>query len=211
MRYLVVGDGSRESAILWCLQKDPRVTWTGRISAKESWEESAREAKAHKATVIIGPDNPLAEGLADRLWENDIRVFGPSREAARIVWSKSFAKRLMWVNDIPTAPAHIFSNSVSALEYAGRCELPIVIKADGLALGKGVRKAYTHEQAREIVRDFMERRVFGEAGEYHSDRRGRHWEDSPSHSVGDGRLSVRQKGPFLSHHGTDYHTDRSSR
>lgn len=165
MRYLVVGKGSRESAIRWMLEQERNVSWVGVISEQETTERIAKEAREREATVIIGPDKPLAEGLADSLRKYGIRVFGPSQAAAKIEWSKSFAKRLMWECGIPTASAEIFDDFASALEYVKTCELPIVIKADGLALGKGVKIARTRTQANQIVREFMEKRTLGVAGD----------------------------------------------
>ncbi|RIL87154.1 ATP-grasp domain-containing protein, partial [Staphylococcus equorum] len=101
--------------------------------------------------VIIGPEQPLIDGLADRLTEAGIDVFGPKQAAAQIEGSKSFAKHLMEKYQIPTATYREIETKTEALEYVETCELPVVLKKDGLAAGKGVIIAKTRQEAREAV------------------------------------------------------------
>ena len=105
----------------------------------------------HIEWVIIGPEQPLIDGLSNKLRDNDVKVFGPNKEAAQIEGSKSFAKRLMEKYDIPTADYKEIDNKTEALNYVNECELPIVVKKDGLAAGKGVIIANTRDEAIEAV------------------------------------------------------------
>ena len=105
----------------------------------------------HIEWVIIGPEQPLMDGLSNKLRDNHVKVFGPNKEAAQIEGSKSFAKRLMEKYDIPTADYKEIDNKTEALNYVNECELPIVVKKDGLAAGKGVIIANTRDEAIEAV------------------------------------------------------------
>ncbi|MCK9524739.1 MAG: phosphoribosylamine--glycine ligase, partial [Limnochordia bacterium] len=113
--------------------------------------------------VIIGPEKPLVEGLADRLYEKGIQVFAPSQGAAQIEGSKSFAKRLMEKYNIPTARYRSFVDFDRAREYVDHSSLPLVIKADGLAAGKGVVVAATKSEAIDVLREMLVDRKFGDA------------------------------------------------
>ena len=179
MKILVIGSGGREHAIVRALKKSPRATdiyvlpGNGGISADAvcvpgsatdvagavdfAWEIGADFA-------VVTPDDPLCLGMADALEHIGVPVFGPSKAAAQIEGSKVFAKGLMRKYGIPTAACEVFDDFEAALAYVDAAPLPIVVKADGLALGKGVTVAQTREEARSAVRAAMCERVFGESG-----------------------------------------------
>ena len=115
-------------------------------------------------TVFVAPDDPLAAGLVNHLKSKGIRAFGPDKEAAVIESSKSFSKDLMKKYNIPTAGYEVFDDYYKALTYIKNSRLPIVLKADGLALGKGVIIADTYESAQAALKEMMIERVFGESG-----------------------------------------------
>ena len=114
--------------------------------------------------TVVGPEAPLALGIADLFRESKLKVFGPTRNAAKIESSKAFAKNLMMRQGIPTAEASTFESIRPALDYLEQCALPIVVKADGLAQGKGVVVARTAQDARDAVVNMLEHRAFGDAG-----------------------------------------------
>ena len=114
--------------------------------------------------TVVGPEAPLALGIADLFRQNKLKVFGPTKNAALIESSKAFAKDLMIRQKIPTAESRTFKNVNAAIEYLESRPVPIVVKADGLAQGKGVVVAQTHEEAKETVLNMLEHQVFGEAG-----------------------------------------------
>lgn len=117
--------------------------------------------------VIVGPEQPLVEGLTNILQSSGIKVFGPSKEAAAIEGEKSFAKKLMKKYSIPTADFEIFDSSEKqkALDYLRKCQYPAVIKADGLAAGKGVAICQNYEEACQCIVDYFDNKIFGKAGE----------------------------------------------
>lgn len=179
MKTLVIGSGGREHAIVRALKKSPRATdiyvlpGNGGISADAvcvpgsatdvaGAVDFAREIGADFA--VVTPDDPLCLGMADALEHIGVPVFGPSKAAAQIEGSKVFAKGLMRKYGIPTAACEVFDDFEAALAYVDAAPLPIVVKADGLALGKGVTVAQTREEARSAVRAAMCERVFGESG-----------------------------------------------
>lgn len=179
MKILVIGSGGREHAIVRALKKSPRATdiyvlpGNGGISADAACVpgsatyvagavDFAREIGADFA--VVTPDDPLCLGMADALEHIGVPVFGPSKAAAQIEGSKVFAKGLMRKYGIPTAACEVFDDFEAALAYVDAAPLPIVVKADGLALGKGVTVAQTREEARSAVRAAMCERVFGESG-----------------------------------------------
>ena len=179
MTILVIGSGGREHAIVRALKKSPRATdicvlpGNGGISADAvcvpgsatdvaGAVDFAREIGADFA--VVTPDDPLCLGMADALEHIGVPVFGPSKAAAQIEGSKVFAKGLMRKYGIPTAACEVFDDFEAALAYVDAAPLPIVVKADGLALGKGVTVAQTREEARSAVRAAMCERVFGESG-----------------------------------------------
>lgn len=179
MKILVIGSGGREHALLWKLSQSPRVTsllcapgnaGTAAIATNVSIAASDLDglvalAKSERVDLtLVGPDDPLAAGIVDLFQKEGLRVFGPLAEAARLEASKSFAKDFMVRHGIPTAASHTFSNSDSALAHCRAASYPMVVKADGLALGKGVVIALTQAEAEEAVRQSMVERVFGEAG-----------------------------------------------
>ncbi len=179
MKVLVIGSGGREHAICVTLAKSPKVDhiWCapgngGIASVAECVDIKATDiegvvafAKAnHPDLVMVAPDDPLALGMVDALEAEGIRAFGPRKNAAIIEGSKSFAKDLMQKYNIPTAGYAVFEDSASAIEYIKENGAPIVVKADGLALGKGVTVAMTEEEAIEAVRDAIDGGAFGGAG-----------------------------------------------
>jgi len=180
MKVLVVGGGGREHAICWKLKQSPRVKelfcapGNGGIAqiavcvpirAIDIDEMVGFAVKEKFDLVFVAPDDPLALGLVDRLEEAGIRAFGPKANAAVIEASKAFSKELMKKYNIPTADYEIFTDVKSALSYLDTKELPVVIKADGLALGKGVIIAQTLTEAKEAVISMMEDKAFGTAGQ----------------------------------------------
>ena len=180
MKLLVVGGGGREHAIIRKLKENPKVETiyalpgNGGIAADAVCvpEIGAKDipaivefAKAHAIDfAVVAPDDPLAMGCVDRLHEAGIPCFGPDAKAARIEASKVFSKNLMKKYGIPTAEYEVFSDAVKAVEYLSGCEYPIVIKADGLALGKGVLIPGSFKEAKEAIRSIMEDKAFGDSG-----------------------------------------------
>ncbi|HHV99442.1 MAG TPA: phosphoribosylamine--glycine ligase [Clostridiaceae bacterium] len=179
MRILVVGGGGREHAVVWKLAQNPSVEkiycapGNGGISSlAQCISIKATDIEGIKAfskennidLVVVTPDDPLAAGMVDELEKEGIRAFGPKKDAAIIEWSKSFAKDLMKKYNIPTARYEVFDNSKDAIGYLSHQKFPIVVKADGLALGKGVIIAQNFEEAREAVYSIMDEKTFGEAG-----------------------------------------------
>lgn len=179
MKVLVVGGGGREHAICHALSKSAKVDkiWCapgngGIASIAECVDITATDiekmvafAKENKPDlVMVAPDDPLALGMVDALEDAGIRAFGPHKNAAIIEGSKSFAKNLMHKYNIPTANYAVFEESSKAIEYIKEQGAPIVVKADGLALGKGVTVAMTEEDAINAVKDAMDGGAFGSAG-----------------------------------------------
>ena len=179
MKVLVVGSGGREHTLGWKLALSPKVDeiycapGNGGISnsAKcidipagdiKALSDFARENKID--CTIIGPEDPLANGIVDAFQGNGLTVFGPSASAARIESSKSFAKSIMEKYKIPTADFKIFNENEAALDFIDEIGAPIVIKADGLAAGKGVIPCQTQYEAVQAVRKIMIDNAFGEAG-----------------------------------------------
>lgn len=180
MNVLVIGNGGREHAIIRALKKSPRV---GKIYAMKGNAGIGELAElvdvdycdvkavgdwvdAHKDVeyTVIAPDDPLALGLADELESRGHRVFGPDKKAAAIESSKAFAKELMKKYGIPTAKYEIFDRYEQALAYVRSAPLPVVLKADGLALGKGVLICSTEAEAEEGLKEIMLDKKFGAAG-----------------------------------------------
>jgi len=179
MKILVVGGGGREHAIIQKLKEDKRVETVfalpgnGGIAADAACGGVPATdipgvvafAKANAVDfAVVAPDDPLVLGMVDALEAEGIPCFGPRKNAAVIEGSKAFAKELMKRYGIPTAAYQTFTSMDGALRYVDTCPLPAVVKADGLALGKGVLICETREAAREAVRSMMEERVFGGSG-----------------------------------------------
>ena len=179
MKILVIGSGGREHALAWKLKQSPGVerifctpgnAGTAQIAENVAIPATdlpalARFAKEnHLDLTVVGPDDPLAAGIVDLFVAEKLRVFGPTRSAARIESSKIFAKELMRAQKIPTAKASTFSDSDEALRYCEQLQFPVVIKADGLALGKGVIVAPDAATARSTIDAMMNEGRFGEAG-----------------------------------------------
>ena len=180
MNLLVVGGGGREHAIIKKLKENPSVETiyalpgNGGIAQDAVCvpEIGARDipaivdfAKAHAIDfAVVAPDDPLALGCVDRLHEAGIPCFGPDAKAARIEASKVFSKNLMKKYGIPTASYEVFNDPKAALEYLKNASFPIVIKADGLALGKGVLIPQNFAEAEDAVKTIMEDKAFGDSG-----------------------------------------------
>jgi phosphoribosylamine--glycine ligase len=181
VRVLVVGSGGREHALVWKIAQSPRLT---ALHAAPGSAAIAPLATCHPDTkandldglcalaeaeavdlVVVGPEDPLAAGLADRLREIGIATFGPSAAAARLEGSKAFAKDFMKRHAIPTAAYAVFEASAAAHEYVEALARPCVVKADGLAAGKGVAMCADAAAAHAAIDEMMGDRRFGDAGD----------------------------------------------
>ena len=179
MKVCVIGNGGREHALAWRLSISPSVTKVYAIPGSAAmsdcaelvgidWQQSDHLINFLKDNqvdlVVVGPEAPLVAGLADELNKAGIPVFGPSKAAAQLEGSKVFAKDLMKKYNIPTAAYGVFHKVDEAKEFIGQTGVPIVVKADGLAAGKGVVVAMTVEEANAAVEDMLSGNRFGDAG-----------------------------------------------
>ena len=179
MKVLVIGGGGREHAIVWKLSQSPRITKLycapgkgGLASLTQCVDIKATDIDGILAFAIeqkidltvVAPDDPLAMGLVDKLQKNGLRAFGPTQKAAIIESSKVFSKELMKKYKIPTPEYQSFQKYDDAIAFLDKISFPVVIKADGLALGKGVIIALTREEAEKALADMLLDKKFGEAG-----------------------------------------------
>ena len=180
MKILIIGSGGREHAITWKVCQSPKAEkvfvlpgnpGTGQIAtnvdeiAVNDHDTVIEFCKTNQIDlVIVGPEAPLADGLVDSLSGAGIRCFGPKQAAAQIEASKSFAKDFMARHNIPTARYATFNHLDEALDYLNKVDYPIVIKASGLAAGKGVILPETDDEARATLEDVLAKKVFGDAG-----------------------------------------------
>ena len=182
MKVLVVGGGGREHALAWKLAASRSVE---KVYVAPGNAGTAREQKAENIPIaaadidslarfaedqnidltMVGPETPLVEGIIDRFQLNNRPCFGPTQNAAKLEGSKAFAKRFMERHRIPTARYKVFDNTGKALSHARKIGSPLVVKADGLAAGKGVTVAYTLVQAELAIRQILDERIFGAAGD----------------------------------------------
>lgn len=180
MKVLVIGGGGREHAICWKLAQSPKVDALYCAPGNAGIAEVAQcvdigvmdferlgdlAEKEAVDLVVVGPDDPLAAGLVDALEARGLKVFGPRKAAAVLEGSKAFSKDLMKKYGIPTAAYETFDSPEAALAYLETAPVPVVLKADGLALGKGVLICNTREEAREGVKTLMLDKQFGSAGD----------------------------------------------
>ncbi len=179
MNILIVGSGGREHAIcesvrrsdkaqkIYCAPGNAGIASIAEcvpIGAME-FEKLADFAKEHNVDLtIVGMDDPLVGGIVDVFESRNLKVFGPSKKAAILEGSKAFSKDLMKKYNIPTAAYEVFENAQEAIEYLKDAKMPVVLKADGLALGKGVLICNTYEEAKDGVKQIMEDKKFGTAG-----------------------------------------------
>ena len=180
MNVLVIGNGGREHAVIQALKKSPKVDKIYAMKGNAGIGELAElvpvdycDVKAvgdwvdaHKDVefTVVTPDDPLALGLVDELESRGHRAFGPNKNAAIIEASKAFSKNLMKKYGIPTAEYEIFDDYEQAKKYVETCSIPVVLKADGLALGKGVLICKTREEALDGLKEMMQDKKFGSAG-----------------------------------------------
>lgn len=176
---LIVGSGAREHALAWKLAQSPRVGMiyvapgnAGTAAAYKNVDIPAIDiqrlaqfaAQNGIGLTVVGPDEPLSLGIVDQFKRSGLRVFGPTKAAAQIETSKVFAKKLMEEAKVPTAAYRAFTDAVQAQSYAAAATLPIVVKASGLASGKGVFICETKEAVAHALDEIMVKRVFGDAG-----------------------------------------------
>ncbi|MGZ3590088.1 MAG: phosphoribosylamine--glycine ligase [Thermodesulfobacteriota bacterium] len=179
MKVLVVGGGGREHALVWKISQSPRVTQVYCVPGNAGISEQATivpikandldgllefALKEKIDLTVVGPEDPLTRGIVDLFESKGLFIFGASRKAAEIEGSKAFAKEMMRKYYIPTAFYEIFGKRDDAVTYIRKVGAPVVVKADGLAAGKGVIICKTVEKAIQSVDEIMVRRVFGEAG-----------------------------------------------
>jgi phosphoribosylamine--glycine ligase len=179
MKVLVIGSGGREHALVWKLGQSPRVKQIFIAPGNAGTAQMGRNVKIQPSELdallnfarresidltVVGPDEVLAAGIVDLFESAGLRIFGPNKEAARLEWSKSFAKHFMVRHGIPTARFSEFDSSQEAKSALDLFGFPLAVKADGLALGKGVVIARDRGEAETAIDDMIERRRFGDAG-----------------------------------------------
>jgi phosphoribosylamine--glycine ligase len=180
MRILIVGSGGREHALAWKIARSPRVT---KIYAAPGNAGIAKLAQcvditpdnvqgllefARKEAIdltVVGPEGPLCNGIANLFQEHRLKLFGPTKEAAELEGSKVFCKNLLRRYGIPTPNFRVFTSSKSALQFIKSSQFPLVVKADGLAGGKGAVICHTESEAVVAIEGMMEKKIFGKAGE----------------------------------------------
>ncbi|MGH8152445.1 MAG: phosphoribosylamine--glycine ligase, partial [Rhodanobacteraceae bacterium] len=180
MKLLVIGSGGREHALAWKLAQSPRVS---EVIVAPGNAGTAREPRLRNADVsaidldgllalareehvdltVVGPEAPLVAGIVDKFRDAGQRIFGPSAAAAQLEGSKAFTKAFLQRHGIPTAHYAVFTDLASALDHVRAQGAPIVIKADGLAAGKGVVVAMTLAEAEQALRDMLDAHAFGDA------------------------------------------------
>jgi phosphoribosylamine--glycine ligase len=181
MKVLVLGSGGREHALVWKLSTGARVQQIfcapgnpgiGQLATLVPLKADDRDGllalveRENIDLTVVGPEQPLADGIVDQFRSRGMRIFGPTRNAAELEWSKAFAKSFLQRHGIPTAAHRTFGKTeqAAARAYLGQSSLPVVLKADGLAAGKGVLICTTREEAYKGLQDMTEGNVFGQAG-----------------------------------------------
>lgn len=177
MRILIIGEGGRESALAAQLKQDARVTKMFFANGNASTDRYGQNVHLSEITdlrdfaikekvdlTIVGPEAPLVAGIRDEFKKHDLKVFGPNQKVASLEGSKAFSKKFMQTYDIKTAKAVVFDSYEDAKTYIQTQEYPLVVKASGLAGGKGVVICETLEEAEATIHDFMIRRIYGDAG-----------------------------------------------
>ncbi|MGA1869291.1 MAG: phosphoribosylamine--glycine ligase [bacterium] len=179
MKILIIGSGGREHALVWKLAQSPSSPELLCIPGNAGIAEYAECIKVNVTDLdamleiaktksvdltVVGPELPLSLGIVNKFKFHGVSIFGPSREAARLESSKAFAKKLMSDNDIPTASYQVFTQSEAAFDYIKKLTGSFVIKADGLAAGKGVFVCHSPDEGASAVKIIMEDRFFGDAG-----------------------------------------------
>jgi phosphoribosylamine---glycine ligase len=180
MQVLVIGGGGREHALVWKIKQSPKVEKIfcapGNAGTAELAENIPIAADDIKGLLefalqkgigltVVGPEQPLVKGIVDRFEEKGLRIFGPNARAAELEGSKSFSKDIMKKYGLPTAEYKTFNSADSAAKYIESKNCPLVVKADGLAAGKGVLLCQTADEALDAVDSIMGKRSFGEAGD----------------------------------------------
>ena len=180
MKVLVVGGGGREHALCWKISQSPLVTTLYCAPGNPGIAKNAkcidikthdidgylRFAKSNEIDLtVVGPEFPLSLGIVDRFDDEGLQIFGPTKAAAEIETSKAFSKYLMKKYDIPTAFFSVFSDYDEAVAWVREVKPPLVIKADGLAAGKGVFVCQTEEEAIQALDDVMQKKIFGDSGD----------------------------------------------
>ena len=180
MQVLVIGGGGREHALVWKIKQSPKVKKIfcapGNAGTAEIAENISIAADDINGLLefalendigltVVGPEQPLVLGIVDRFEEKDLRIFGPYAKAAELEGSKAFSKDIMKKYGLPTAEYKTFTSAKSAAEYINTKNHPLVVKADGLAAGKGVLLCQTTEEALAAVETIMGEKSFGDAGD----------------------------------------------
>ena len=179
MKVLVIGAGGREHALVWALSRSPKVkkifvapgnsgmarlAETVPLLINKTVELADFAVSQQIGLTVVGPEQPLVDGLVDYFQERKLPVFGPTKKAAALEGSKVFAKKLMETCGVPTARSRIFQDLQEALRHVELSPLPVVVKADGLAAGKGVIVARAREEAAQAVAAMMKDKLFGDSG-----------------------------------------------
>jgi len=172
---LVIGSGGREHALSWKLSQSPKVNKIFTAPGNGGTENNvsidvnnlndlAKFAQENNCYTVVGPEAPLADGIVDKFNQMNLKIFGPSQKAAQLESSKIWAKNFMKRNDIPTAEFEIFDNPIKAQEYVNSVSNNLVVKADGLAAGKGVIVCNSKEEAIAAIDTILVKKIFGDAG-----------------------------------------------
>ncbi len=172
---LVIGSGGREHALSWKLSQSPKVdkifTAPGNGGTENNvsidvnnLDDLAKFAQENNCYTVVGPEAPLADGIVDKFNQMNLKIFGPSQKAAQLESSKIWAKNFMKRNDIPTAEFEIFDDPIKAGEYVNSVSNNLVVKADGLAAGKGVIVCKSKEEAIAAIDTILVKKIFGDAG-----------------------------------------------